>query len=162
MRVRAVVQKVLDDPDLVGLILAGNVGPSTFAVVSSVCKTWLSVCRVDMRVLRGVAQYQGALTKGALTKLFAISSQEADALPRTSHKRYSGGMYFLYQMDAIDSLLSRGGMQEWQRRLKERGKRAYPSQWLMHNVSIQHASQQEERLHARALQRQIWRSLVST
>jgi hypothetical protein len=77
---------VLADADLVGVILAGNVGPSSFAAVSCVCRTWATVCKTDERVVRGAALYTGGLTKSALMNLFAISSQEADGLPRSTHK----------------------------------------------------------------------------
>ena len=91
VRVCAVMEGVLADADLVGVILAGNVGPSAFAAASCVCKTWATVCKTDERVVRGAALYTGGLTKSALMKLFAISSQEADALPRSTHKRFGEG-----------------------------------------------------------------------
>ena len=59
---------VVSDEDLVALILSHGIGPASFTAVSLVCKSWLRVCRSDERVLRGVALYQGGLTKGAFMK----------------------------------------------------------------------------------------------
>ena len=160
VRVCAVMEGVLADADLVGVILAGNVGPSAFAAVSCVCKTWATVCKTDKRVVRGAALYTGGLTKSALMKLFAISSQEADALPRSAHKRFGGGSYYLYQINAIDTLLANKGMEEWRRRLHNRGRRPCISPWPTQPVCLRHAFQQEERLHTQTSQRQKWRALV--
>eukprot|EP00966_Prymnesium_polylepis_P305631 7062737-Prymnesium_polylepis.1 len=68
-----------------------------------VCKTWLSVCQSNESVLRGVAQYQGGLTKSAFMKLFAVTSLKAEALPRTTQKRYDGGTYYLYSDAAVNA-----------------------------------------------------------
>ena len=111
-RTRIAIDAVVSDVNLVALILAGNVGPSGFVAASLVCKAWLSVCREDERVLRGLAAYHGGLTKGVFVKLFAISSQEADALPRAKHLRFGGGHYFLYRADAVDAVLAVGGIKE--------------------------------------------------
>ena len=162
VRVRAVMESVLADADLVGVILAGNVGPSAFAAVSCVCKTWAMVCKTDERVVRGAALYTGGLTKSALMKLFAISSQEADALPRSTHKRFGGGTYYLYQINAIDTLLANKGMEEWRRRLLNRGRRPCIAPWPTEPVCLRRAFQQEERLHAQAAGLKKWRPLVLT
>ena len=155
-RTHAVMRDVLSDPDLVAHILAGNIGPSAFAAASLVCKGWLSVCRTDERVLRGAARYQGGVTKGTLIELFAISSSVADALPRTSHARYSGGKYFLYGDAAIDAILANGGMKEWQRRLRSRAEAPCIARWPKGHGCIRRVFQQEERLHVRAVQRRWW------
>ena len=148
---RAAIDAVVADVDLVGVILAGNIGPSGFAAASLVCKVWLSVCRMDERVLRGVAAYQGGLTKGVFMKLFAISSQEADALPRTKHKRYGGGVYFLYHREAVDAILAAGGITNWRTGLRLRIENTSITRWPSRPGCVRRASQQEERLHARAL-----------
>ena len=160
MRTHAVMRDVLSDLDLVAHILAGNIGPSAFVAASLVSKGWLSVCRTDERVLRGAAQYQGGLTKGTLIKLFAISSCVADALPRTSHKRFGGGTYYLYKINAIDTLLANKGMEEWRRRLLNRGRRPCIAPWPTEPVCLRRAFQQEERLHAKAAGLKKWRPLV--
>ena len=155
--VSAAVGDVVANADMIAVILAGNIGPLTFEAASLVCKTWLSVCRTDERILRGATSYQGGMTKGALMKLFAIASQEADALPRTSHKRYGGGSYFLYRKDAIDALLAKDGFETWQKRLNVRGQTPSKHSLSMYrNESRQRNPQQEERLRSREMQRQAW------
>jgi hypothetical protein len=144
---------VLTNPDLVGKILAGNIGPSAFAAASLVSKGWSSVCRADERVLRGVARYQGGVTKTVLMRLFAVSPHEADTLPRTSHKRYGGGTYFLYSEAAIDAILAYGGIQEWQKRLRSRGASPCLTRRQLQPSDVRRAFQREERLHTRAVQR---------
>ena len=116
-RRRLVVSEVVSDVDLVALILKDNIGPSTFAVARMVCKTWLSVCKCNESVLRGVAQYQGGLTKSAFMKLLAVTSLKAEALPRTTQKRYDGGTYYLYSDAAVNAVLKEGGMDGWRARL---------------------------------------------
>lgn len=159
VRVRAAMESVLADADLVSVVLAGSIGPSAFAAASCVCKTWLTVCRTDKRVLRGAAQYQGGLTKSTLMKLFAISSQVADALPRSAHKRFGGGVYYIYQIDAVDTLLANKGMDEWRSRLHHRGRRPCIALWATQPGCLRRTFEQEERLHAQASQRQKWRAL---
>ena len=157
MRTHAVMRDVLSDLDLIAHILAGSIGPSAFVAATLVSKGWLSVCRTDERVLRGAALYQGGLTKGTLIKLFAISSCVADALPRTSHARYGGGTYFLYREDAINAILANGGMKEWQKRLRSRGAETpCITHWSKGHDSTRRVFRQEERLHARAVQRRQW------
>ena len=149
-RARCAIEGVLLDSDLVALILAGNIGPSGFAAVSLVCKSWLSVCRGDKRVLRGVALYQGGLTKGVFMKLFAVSSPEAGVLPHTTHRRYGGGTYFLYGEGAVNAILSAGGMKAWRNRLRVRAESSCIPRWPLQLDCIRRASQREERLRARA------------
>eukprot|EP00966_Prymnesium_polylepis_P243614 5633599-Prymnesium_polylepis.1 len=83
-RASGAMDAAVSDDDLVALILSHGIGPASFTAVSLVCKLWLRACRSHERVLRGVALYQGGLTKGAFMKLFAITSKEADGLPRVS------------------------------------------------------------------------------
>ena len=155
-RVRIAIGAVVSDVDLVALILAGNIGPSGFAAASLVCKSWLSVCREDERVLRGVAAYQGGLTKGVFMKLFAVSSQEADALPRAKRLRFGGGHYFLYRADAVDAVLAAGGIKAWRDRLRVSCKSPCIARWPSQQSGVRLSSQQEERLRARELQRRAW------
>ena len=153
-RTRATVDEVVSDDDLVALILSHGMGPTTFTAASLVCKTWLRVCRSDERVLRGVALYQGGLTKGAFMKLFAVTSKEADAMPRSSHRRYGGGSYFLYRADAVDSVLAAGGIKEWRKRLKLRAEHPCLVGWQQQPDCFRRGFLREERLHTQALQRQ--------
>ena len=150
----AAVGAVVSDDDLVALILSQGIGPASFGAASLVCKSWLCACRSDERVLRGVARYQGGLTKGAFMKLFAITSKEADALPHSLHKRYGGGTYFLYRDNAVDAGLSVGGMEEWQRRLHLRAESPYVGGWPQSSDCFRLAARREERLHDQAVRRQ--------
>ena len=162
-RTRLAVSGVVSNPDIVALILADSIGPSTFAIASLVCKVWLSVCRTNEAVLRGVALYQGGLTKSIFTKLFAVAPREADVLPRTTHKRYGGGTYFLYGEDAVNVVLAAGGLHEWRRRLRLRAQDTRSIQWQsppqQHSLPCRRALQREERLHKQASQRSAWKQL---
>ena len=147
---RVVVDAVLSDRDLLGLILAGNVGPAALAAASCVCKEWNAVCRTDEKVLRGAAAYQGGLTKAVFMKLFAVSHSAADELPRSTHKRFRGGTYYLYGESAVDALLKEGGMAEWRIRLAARGAQAYADSWFPSaQLGFRQAYEQEERLRHR-------------
>jgi hypothetical protein len=89
-------------------------------------------------------------------KLFAVASKEADLLPRTTHRRYGGGSYYLYRKDAVDAILANGGLKTWQRRLRLRAENpaiyAWPSQ---HSCPLRKFLR-EERLHARDAQQRVW------
>lgn len=160
------VDRVVSDPDLVALILRENIGVSAFGSASLVCRVWLQVCRSDVRLLRGVALYTDGLTKGAFMKLFAVSSSAADALPRTTHKRYGGGTYYLYRQDAVDAILADGGgMAAWRDRLRARAASPQCVVWPFgpdQPPSLRGMSGQEERLRARAAQRRAWRRIRAT
>ena len=161
-RASVAVAHVVSSPDLVCLIVRGNVGVSGFGSASLVCKVWLQVCRSDVQLLRGVALYTDGLTKGAFMKLFAVSSSAADALPRTTHKRYGGGNYFLYRQDAVDTILADGGMAAWHDRMRTRAARSQFVAWPFRPAqppSVRGTSGQEERLRARAEQRREWRRI---
>ena len=155
-RARIAIDAVVSDVNLVALILAGNIGPSGFAAASLVCRAWLSVCREEERVVRGVAAYQGGLTKGVFMKLLAVSSQEADALPRAKRLRFFGGHYFLYRVDAVDAVLAAGGIKAWRGRLRVRGKGPCIARWPSQQSDVRLSSQQEERLRAQESQRRAW------
>ena len=116
----AVTNEALSDPDILACILRGNVGPSTFAAVSEVCRAWRAVCRSDATVMRAVSLYQGGLTMAKLMHLFAITQNQAKGLPRTSHARCDGCVYYLYSAPAVDALLSPSGMEAWRLRLRAR------------------------------------------
>ena len=158
-RTQAAIDAVVSDDDLLALILSQGIGPASFTAASLACKSWLSVCRSDERILRGVALYQGGLTKGAFMKLFALTSKEADALPRSSHRRYGGGSYFLYRGDAVDAVLAAGGIKGWQKRLRFRAEHPCIIGWLQKPDCFRLASWREERLHAQAVQRWAWLSV---
>ena len=153
-RASEAVDLVLSDVDLIAYILTGTLGPSTFNAATLVCKAWHSVCRNDERVLRSASVYTGGLTKSALIRLFAISSKQADALPRTQHVRFGGGTYFLYREGAVDAILADGGMGRLRERFSARAANpwsshvAFPVSPLLHG-DRRCVADREERLHAR-------------
>ena len=106
--------------------------------------------------MRGVAAYQGGLTKGVFMNLFAVSSLEADALPRTSHKRFGGGSYYLYGKDAVNAVLKTDGMEKWRARLRFRAGHPCIIRWQNQPHCVRLAALKEERLHEREAQRQGW------
>jgi hypothetical protein len=153
--VREAVLAVVLNSDLVALILRDNIGPSAFQAASLVCKSWLAVCRTHEQVLRGAALYTGAVTKGVLIQLFAISSNEANALPRAQYARkgLGGGHCYLYRANAITAILADGGLPAWRRRLRERAEIPRFDAWHFSPLkcsplNIRQHSAQEERLHA--------------
>ena len=111
---------VLSNPDLVCCILSGGIGPSTYFAATLVCKSWRDACRSDETLLRLVALYQGGLTRGMFTRLFALTTREARDIPHTTHKRFQGGTYYLYSKDAVDCILAPGGFVKWRERLDSR------------------------------------------
>ena len=149
---RTAVLAVVSNPDLIAHVLTGNIGPSTLVAASEVCSTWLEVCRSDGELLRRTALYAGGVTKGTLMGLFAISSQDANALPRTTRPRYPNGFYYLYTEDAIAALVLRGG---WRARMRGRASVPRRRHWGLYASTggrqprRKLASWQiEERLHA--------------
>jgi hypothetical protein len=109
-RRRAAYSAVLTNTDLVGSILRGGIGPSTWGVVGQVCRAWREVCNSDEVALRMVALYQGGLTKGVFCGLFAFSPTEAASFAHTTHRSSRGHVYYLYRAAAVDAALALGGM----------------------------------------------------
>ena len=105
------IAAVAMDIDLVSHILRGNIGPSTFATASCVCKAWHSVCRNDPRVLRSVAMYTGGLTTTVFCGLFAIPWKSAVChIPHETRIRIRDGMeYRLFSDAAVDKVLDAVG-----------------------------------------------------
>ena len=116
----AATREALSNPDILACILRNNVGPSTFAAVSEVCRAWRAVCRSDPTVLRAVALYQGGLTRAKLVHLFAITQNAAKSLPFVAHTRYDGATCYIYSAPAVDALLCNSGMEAWRIRLQAR------------------------------------------
>lgn len=144
----AATREALGNPDILACILRDNVGPSTFAAVSEVCRAWRAVCRSDPTVLRSVALYQGGLTRGKLMHLFAITQCEAKSLPYKAHTRYDGATYYVYSAPAVDALLCNSGMEAWRLRLQARASSPV-ALWPPPPRPPQRAHWQEEaRLHA--------------
>jgi hypothetical protein len=116
-QLRIASDAVLQDRDLVATIFRGNTGPATFAALACVCRTWRTVCHEDEDVIRAVAAFGGSMTKSVFTRVFCLSSTEADALPRTEHVRYRGGKYYLYEEAAVDQVLANDGMAARRKRI---------------------------------------------
>ena len=133
---------VLSNPDLVFCILSSGIGPSTYFAATLVCKSWRDACRADETLLRLVALYQGGLTRGMFTRLFALTTREAREVPHTTRKRAQGGTYYLYGADAVDCVLAPGGFVKWRQRLGSRPvtKRVASGSWEL-----------EDGLHRRAV-----------
>ena len=108
-RSRVAIDAVMSNPDLVSIILRSPIGPSTFVAASRVSKVWHAVCRSDEHALRGVALYQGGLTRTALRGLFGLTSAEAAAYPHTTHA-HAVGRYCVYEQMAIDLVLADHGI----------------------------------------------------
>jgi len=123
------VSDVLSNMDLISLVLR-SIDPRTYVHARRVCKAWLDVCRSDEAVLRGVSQYHGKMTKSRVIDLWALSSQQADSLPRTIHPRYRGGIFFLYDDAAVDLMLANGGMAGLACRLRDRARTKTCEKWL--------------------------------
>ena len=140
-------EAVLSNPDLVACILSGTIGPSTYFAASLVSKGWRDACRADETLLRLVALYQGGLTRGMFTRLFALTPHEAREVPHTTHKRAAGGTYYLYGQAAVDCVLAPGGFHRWRERLERRPvtTRAPSGSWEL-----------EDRLHARSTRMRVW------
>ena len=143
---RAAIDAILSDPDMVVYVLKGNVGPSTFSTASLVCKTWRSACLADEALLRAVAEYQGALTKTAFVRLFAVSWRDVAKLPHEQYARYA-----LFGPAAVDAALA-AGLEAWRQRLRARASSPYYKPLGPTHLSGT-AHEHEERLHARAVRR---------
>ena len=115
---------VLGDADLVALVLAhADLTHASFASVSRVCRVWRTVCRTDEGLLVKTALSKPILRKRDLMRLLALTSEEADSLPRGWQARIPHGFKYIYTHDAVLAALPLiGGMKEWQRRIEERGK----------------------------------------
>ena len=107
--------------DLVEMILAkAQLGPRAFVAVSGVSKAWNAACRRNERLLVGCAA-NSTLTKGILMGLFALSSAEANRLPRTVRLRRDGGVAYQYEPEqAAAALVLVGGVKGRCARLKKR------------------------------------------
>ena len=138
----AVTEAVLSNPDLVAHVLSGTVGPSTYFAASLVSKAWHAACRADETLLRLVALYQGGLTRTVFVRLFALTPNEAEAMPHTIKRRPLGGVYYLYGAEAVERVLADGGFDQWRQRLANRP----APRW---RGTLTHW-RDEERLHARA------------
>ena len=118
-------EDVLGQEDLVHLILQhAQLHPSTFVVASRVCKTWRTVCLRDASLLTKAACECKFMTKAVVMGLFALSSAEANRLPRAVRPRYAGGFMYRYEPTrvTVKALEMVGGMNGMKLRLKKRAR----------------------------------------
>ena len=116
---------VLESEDLVGLV-AEHLDNACIVALGRVSQGVRSALRSAIRgaphLLARAARNAGALTKTQLMGFFALTSAEADALPRSQYVRLRGsGFYFLYRGAAFDhALATLGSAEEWEARLRAR------------------------------------------
>ena len=116
---------VLESVDLASLV-AEHLDPTAIVALGRVSRdvrsSVRSVIRGAPRLLALAARNAGALTKTQLMGFLALTSAEADALPRSQYARLRGrGFYFLYRDDAFDHALAiLGSADEWEARLHAR------------------------------------------
>jgi len=117
--------EVLANEDLVHLILQhSELRPSTFVVASRVCKVWKGVCLRDTSLLVKAATECQFMTKQIVMGLFALSSAEANQLPRTVRPRRTGGVMYRYEPScaAAEALNIVGGVDGVRLRLRTRAR----------------------------------------
>jgi len=119
---------VLESEDLMSLIME-HLDPTSIVALSRVSRNARIALRAAIRgtpdLLVKAACNAGALTKTQLMGWFALTSFEADALPRSQYMRLRGpGFYFLYRAAAFDQALDDclGSAKEWEARLRARGR----------------------------------------
>ena len=90
------VESLLSD-DLIRFIFEhARLTPNDLVSVSRVCHQWRLICHDDARTLVLNAAPQ-VMTKTVLMGLFALTSAEADTIPRTVYTRRDGSYYYLYE-----------------------------------------------------------------
>ena len=120
------IKAVLESDDCMSIIIKHLV-PASFVSLGRVSRD----VRVALRAAIGgapcllvsAACNAGALTKAQLIGWFALTSAEADALPRSQYVRRRGsGFYYLYRSPAFDRTLKIiVSAEEWETRLCARG-----------------------------------------
>jgi hypothetical protein len=113
---------VLENEDLLAMILQkAELAPRDFVRASRVSRGWHDVCMRNGTLALQAARTTEYLTKRALMGLLALSSQEADRLPRATKPRRGGGVMYLYPVAAVDRAWEVvGGADAWRSRLRER------------------------------------------
>ena len=88
----AAMESVLVNGDLLGLIFAcADLGPADVVSVGCVSRLWCDVSLQDASLAIAAARAASCLNKRVLMGLLALSSAEADALPRETRRRWGGG-----------------------------------------------------------------------
>ena len=94
---------VLENEDLLWWILQkANLSPHDFVAATRVSKVWRDVCFRDGQLAMQAARQAHCLTKRALMGLLALSSEEADRLPRGTRKRPGGGLMYSYPVGVVN------------------------------------------------------------
>ena len=132
------IASVIENEDLLGLILQlADLAPRDFVAVSRVSNVWRSVCVRDGDIALQAARRAHCLTKRALMGLLALSSAEADRLPRATRNRPGGGIMYQYPVTVVNEAWDGfvGGAEEWRQRLAKRARLqleievAFGSEW---------------------------------
>ena len=119
------VGMVLGSEDLASLV-AEHLDHTSIVALGRVSRGVRSALRSAIRgaphLLARGARNAGALTKTQLMGFFALTSAEADTLPRSQYVRLRGpGFYFLYRGAAFDHALAvLLSADEWEARLRAR------------------------------------------
>ena len=141
------MESVMGNDDLLAVILStAPIDPKSFVAIGRVCKQWRAACRNEALLLRA-ASSRTTLSKRQLMGLFALTSAEANRLPREIRWRREGGYMFEYdaQPVAIEALRIVGGEVGWVARLE---RRAVSQMWLEQSVGVQwHERQWAPRMH---------------
>lgn len=122
---RTILEAVLECSDLAVLVL-GGLDPASMVALDRVSRSTraakAAAIRDSPRLLVRAAENARALTKTQLMGWFALSSAEADALPRSQYMRRVGGFYFLYRQPAFEQVLGGAltGIADWNARLRIR------------------------------------------
>ena len=121
-------EAILESEDLMSLIME-HLDPTSIVALGRVSRSARTGLRAAIRgapdLLVRAACNAGALTKTQLMGWFALTSPEADALPRSQYVRLRGhGFYFLYRAAAFDQALNNclRTANEWEARLRARGR----------------------------------------
>ena len=117
-----------ESPDLTALVLR-NLDPVSVVALGRVSREIRAAQRSaihaeSLSLLVTVASNAKTLTKGQFRGWFALSSMEADALPREMCTRRAGGLYYLYRAPAFELVVHGGLLRDvcdWETRLHLRG-----------------------------------------
>ena len=120
------MEDVVENGDLVALILRhANLDPASLVAVGRVCRLWHDVSVRDATLALAAARVAPRLTKSTLMGCLALTSAEADQLPRQVLPRGGGGFMYLYSRDVVGSAFDKfvGGAEQWRKRLVTRARR---------------------------------------
>ena len=124
------ISVVLESTDLTSIV-AEYLEPASIVALGRVSRdvrtAMHTAIRGNPRLLVRAAHNAGSLTKAQLIGWFALTSLEADALPRSQYVRLRGqGFYFLYRAAAFDQALDDClvSAEEWEGRLRARASAA--------------------------------------